>query len=231
MRNVTTSPRVGSVSQSEMLTGLQEWFSKKFFPVVKVVTTRVTLHTPPQPMIPVKEQMVPDPDFPTVKFPNPEEGKSALDLSFKTANENNSTVILANDPDADRLAVAEKQPKWVCSSQKTVLIAGVMCELSYCPTESFYASINQSFSIVSQLVSHGKGTVDDVGYGYVSSWFCHCILAYLHYCWADKDGECVFVHASVNTWNGHIEIEVWTIHPETKLHDHVHKSRSKMKCF
>nr|XP_053651327.1 phosphopentomutase-like [Cherax quadricarinatus] len=63
-----------------------------------------------KPLIPVKEQMVPDPEFPTVKFPNPEEGKSALDLSFKTANENNSTVILANDPDADRLAVAEKLP-------------------------------------------------------------------------------------------------------------------------
>ncbi|CAL4067338.1 unnamed protein product, partial [Meganyctiphanes norvegica] len=62
------------------------------------------------PLIPVKEQMDPDPEFPTVKFPNPEEGKSALDLSFKTANENDSTVILANDPDADRLAVAEKLP-------------------------------------------------------------------------------------------------------------------------
>lgn len=61
------------------------------------------------PFIPVKEQMEPDPDFPTVKFPNPEEGKSALDLSMKTANENGSTVILANDPDADRLAIAEKQ--------------------------------------------------------------------------------------------------------------------------
>ncbi|XP_071550030.1 phosphopentomutase isoform X2 [Panulirus ornatus] len=63
-----------------------------------------------KPFIPVKEQMVPDPDFPTVRFPNPEEGRSALDLSFKTADENNSSVILANDPDADRLAVAEKQP-------------------------------------------------------------------------------------------------------------------------
>lgn len=56
----------------------------------------------------VKEQMEPDPEFPTVKFPNPEEGKSALDLSVKTANENGSPIILANDPDADRLAVAEK---------------------------------------------------------------------------------------------------------------------------
>lgn len=62
------------------------------------------------PFIPVKEQIVPDPDFPTVKFPNPEEGKSALDLSIKTANENDSSVILANDPDSDRLAIAEKQP-------------------------------------------------------------------------------------------------------------------------
>ncbi|CAM1315130.1 PGM2 (predicted) [Pycnogonum litorale] len=60
------------------------------------------------PCIPVKEQIVPDPDFPTVTFPNPEEGKSTLDLSFKTADENDSKVILANDPDSDRLAVAIK---------------------------------------------------------------------------------------------------------------------------
>lgn len=52
--------------------------------------------------------MEPDPEFPTVKFPNPEEGKSALNLSFKTADANGCTVILANDPDADRFAVAEK---------------------------------------------------------------------------------------------------------------------------
>ncbi|XP_064636470.1 phosphopentomutase-like isoform X2 [Lineus longissimus] len=63
-----------------------------------------------KPFIPVKEQVEPDPEFPTVKFPNPEEGKSALNLSIKTANEHGSSIILANDPDADRLAVAEKQP-------------------------------------------------------------------------------------------------------------------------
>ena len=44
-----------------------------------------------------------------MKFPNPEEGKSALNLAIETANKNDSTVILANDPDADRMAVAEKQ--------------------------------------------------------------------------------------------------------------------------
>ncbi|XP_072041003.1 phosphopentomutase-like [Amphiura filiformis] len=61
------------------------------------------------PLVLVKEQVEPDPEFPTVKYPNPEEGKSALDLAQKTADENNSTVILANDPDADRFALAEKQ--------------------------------------------------------------------------------------------------------------------------
>lgn len=57
---------------------------------------------------PVPEQMNPDPEFPTVRFPNPEEGEGVLTLSFKTADENNSTLIVANDPDADRCAVAEK---------------------------------------------------------------------------------------------------------------------------
>lgn len=61
-----------------------------------------------QPAIPVAEQQEADPEFPTVKFPNPEEGKSALELSIKLANVKGVTVILANDPDADRLALAEK---------------------------------------------------------------------------------------------------------------------------
>lgn len=57
----------------------------------------------------VKEQIEPDPEFSTVVFPNPEEGKGALQLSMDQANRGNSRFILANDPDADRLAIAEKQ--------------------------------------------------------------------------------------------------------------------------
>ncbi|KAJ1362011.1 hypothetical protein KIN20_021417 [Parelaphostrongylus tenuis] len=60
--------------------------------------------------ISVKEQEQPDPDFSTVPFPNPEEGHKVLTLSFKTADAHGSTVILANDPDADRIQLAEKQP-------------------------------------------------------------------------------------------------------------------------
>lgn len=60
-----------------------------------------------QPFIVVEEQKDPDPEFSTVKFPNPEE-PSALELSIKTADAHGSTIILANDPDADRLACAVK---------------------------------------------------------------------------------------------------------------------------
>nr|CAD7399459.1 unnamed protein product [Timema cristinae] len=74
------------------------------YPYMKEAFTVVHL----QPFLAVLEQRDPDPEFPTVKFPNPEEGKSALDLAIKTADTGGSTVILANDPDADRLAVAEK---------------------------------------------------------------------------------------------------------------------------
>uniref|UniRef100_A0A0K0DZU4 Phosphoglucomutase n=1 Tax=Strongyloides stercoralis TaxID=6248 RepID=A0A0K0DZU4_STRER len=60
-------------------------------------------------IIQVKEQCDPNPDFPTVPFPNPEEGERVLKLCIDTANVNNSSVILANDPDADRIQMSEKQ--------------------------------------------------------------------------------------------------------------------------
>jgi phosphomannomutase len=62
------------------------------------------------PYVVVPEQIEPDPDFPTVPFPNPEEGKGALHLAMKTADATGCSLIVANDPDADRLAVAEKLP-------------------------------------------------------------------------------------------------------------------------
>ena len=57
----------------------------------------------------VAEQAQPDPDFPTVSFPNPEE-PGALDLALEAAARLDADIVIANDPDADRAAVAAKDP-------------------------------------------------------------------------------------------------------------------------
>lgn len=53
----------------------------------------------------VEEQALPDGDFPTVEFPNPEEA-SAFSLAIEYGKNNNADILMATDPDADRVGIA-----------------------------------------------------------------------------------------------------------------------------
>ena len=58
----------------------------------------------------VEQQEHPDPDFPTVAFPNPEE-PGVMDLAMALAERHHADIVVANDPDADRCAVAVPGPR------------------------------------------------------------------------------------------------------------------------
>ncbi|KAK1075594.1 hypothetical protein LTR74_000001 [Friedmanniomyces endolithicus] len=81
----------------------------------------------------VETQAMPDPDFPTVPFPNPEE-KGALDLACQEAERNGSKIVISNDPDADRFAAAERleDGRWhqFTGNQMGVLLASYVLETS-----------------------------------------------------------------------------------------------------
>jgi phosphomannomutase len=75
------------------------------------IAQRVFNHAGFATLILVDEQCTPDPDFPTVAFPNPEE-PGAIDLALKKAKDFGADLVIANDPDADRCAAAVIDPKF-----------------------------------------------------------------------------------------------------------------------
>ena len=103
---------------------------------------------------PVMAQEQPDPNFPTVSFPNPEE-PGALDLAQKLAGEVGADIIIAHDPDADRLAIAlPREGDWVnLTGNEVGAILG--------------ASIAEK--------AHARGTEGVLGFSVVSSPITHVI--------------------------------------------------------
>jgi phosphomannomutase len=105
----------------------------------------------------VPEQRDPDGTFPTVSFPNPEE-PGALDLAYRTADEIGANLIIANDPDADRLAVAlrEADGSWrqLTGNQIGALLANDLLANGPQEPKRVVATTIVSSTLLAQLAAH-----------------------------------------------------------------------------
>jgi phosphomannomutase len=148
----------------------------------------------------VERQGEPDPDFPTIVFPNPEE-PGAIDLALSLARSTSADLVLANDPDADRCAVAIPDAsaaggwRMLRGDEVGVLLADFL--LSY-GVSGRYATTIVSSSLLSKMAArHGmpysetltgfKWIVksgDDLVYGYEEA-LGYCVAPELT---RDKDG-------------------------------------------
>ena len=109
----------------------------------------------PAPVV-VEAQFAPDPEFPTVAFPNPEE-PGAIDLALALAQEVDADVVIANDPDADRCAVAVEGPhgwRMLRGDEVGSLLAH---HLLARPKQGVYATSIVSSSLLGRLAAaHGQ---------------------------------------------------------------------------
>ncbi|MDQ1642888.1 MAG: phosphomannomutase [Actinomycetota bacterium] len=136
----------------------------------------------PAPVV-VSQQAEPDPDFTTVAFPNPEE-PGAIDLALAAAAAEAVDLVLANDPDADRCAVAVRDPaaaagwRMLRGDEVGVLLGAHLIRRDPALTGTFATSIVSSSMLGRMAAAHGLGyaetltgfkwiaRVDDVRYGY-----------------------------------------------------------------
>ena len=109
----------------------------------------------PAPIL-VSEQAQPDPDFPTVKFPNPEE-PGAIDLSLVKAKEVSADLVIANDPDADRCAAAikDRDGQWrMLRGDEVGALLGEYMARTAPNKEVMLANSIVSSSILSKIAQH-----------------------------------------------------------------------------
>ncbi|MBC7596843.1 MAG: phospho-sugar mutase [Kineosporiaceae bacterium] len=109
---------------------------------------------PPVHIVPAQAE--PDPDFPTVAFPNPEE-PGAMDLALKLASEVAADIIVANDPDADRCAVGVRDGesyRMLSGDQVGSLLGDFMLRRGI--TGTYAASIVSSSVLGVQAAAYGQ---------------------------------------------------------------------------
>jgi phosphomannomutase len=152
----------------------------------------------------VPRQAEPDPEFPTVSFPNPEE-PGAIDLAVETAQSHGAELVVANDPDADRCAVAvptEQGWRMLRGDEVGALLGDALLRRG---VKGVYAASIVSSSLLGKMAEkHGVdyaetltgfkwiGRIDGLAFGYEEA---------LGYCVApqvarDKDGVSALLHVA-----------------------------------
>ena len=112
----------------------------------------------------VPEQELPDGAFPTVSYPNPE-SKDAFELGLKLAREKDADLVLATDPDADRLGVYVKDSKTGDYIALTGNMSGsLLCEYVLSQKKAMNGSLPDDGAVVKSIVT--TNLVDAVAEGY-----------------------------------------------------------------
>ena len=137
----------------------------------------------------VAEQAEPDPDFPTVAFPNPEES-GAMDLAIALAKAQNADLVIANDPDADRCAVAVKDSaeNWrTLRGDELGVILGDAVAKKISTTNVSFATTIVSSSALSKIAANtgAKYTETLTGFKWISK------VADLAYGYEEAIGYCI----------------------------------------
>ncbi|MES1905319.1 MAG: Phosphoglucomutase-2, partial [Paramarteilia canceri] len=111
----------------------------------------------------VKEQAEPDEKFSTVADPNPEVGWNTFKLACETADKNNAKVVLINDPDADRLGMAEKiDNEWMIYSgnQMSMVLLDWLLKEKYSKCASkcavAYSTVSTNFPMTLERIYNFK---------------------------------------------------------------------------
>ena len=132
-------------------------------------------------LILVSEQNEPDPNFPTTAFPNPEES-GVIDLAIEYAKKHNADLVIANDPDADRCAVAVNDPEsgWrmLRGDEVGVILGKYLVEKNISTSKAFANSLVSSSLLAKIAKKNGVkfhetligfkwiSKVENLGYGY-----------------------------------------------------------------
>lgn len=117
----------------------------------------------------VAKQMIPDGNFPTVKFPNPEY-KEALQLGMDQMLETQSDILLATDPDADRMGVVVRhqgKPEILTGNEIAAIFANYLCQRH--PTPAAIVTSIVSTDLLKVIAGHYKKSCVEVltGFKYI----------------------------------------------------------------